>query len=147
VNELYTVAKHQNLEFKRGDILLIRGGFSLWYEACADNLKAEKLKKTEFIGVKRSMDMARFLWNNHFSAVATDSIGFEQCPVPFGSETEVVLHEWIIAHWGMGLGELWNLEPLSKLCAEQKQWSFLFTSHPLYVHGGVASLPNAIALL
>lgn len=147
VDELKAVAKHQNLEFHPGDILLLRGGFTLWYDAETPDQRKQKLDKTAFIGVERSMEMVRFLWNQHFSAVATDSIGFEQCPVPFGQEGAVVLHEWILAHWGMPLGELWNLEGLSELCKTQNQWSFLFTSAPLYVRGGVGSPPNAIALL
>ncbi|RVX76059.1 hypothetical protein B0A52_00416 [Exophiala mesophila] len=147
VAELKAIAAHQKLEFKPGDILLLRGGFTLWHDKADQQERTEKIEKTAFIGVERSEDMKRFLWNNHFSAVATDSIGFEQCPVPFGVEGEVILHEWILAHWGMPLGELWNLEPLSRLCAAEKKWTFLFTSAPLYVPGGVGSPPNALALL
>lgn len=147
VAELKAVAKHQNLELRPGDILLLRGGWTRWYYDASPEERREKLDKTAFIGVERSMEMVRFLWNQHISAVATDSIGFEQCPVPFGQKGAVVLHEWILAHWGMPLGELWNLEGLSELCKKQNQWSFLFTSAPLYVPGGVASPPNAIALL
>ncbi|KIW93278.1 uncharacterized protein Z519_05883 [Cladophialophora bantiana CBS 173.52] len=147
VSELKAVANHQKVEFQPGDILLLRGGFTLWYNAASPEERKQKLDQTAFIGVERSMEMARFLWNEHFAAVATDSIGFEQCPVPFGQKGAVVLHEWILAHWGMPLGELWNLEGLSELCKKQNQWSFLFTSAPLYVRGGVGSPPNAIALL
>ncbi len=147
VAELEEVAKHQKLEFKPGDILLLRGGFTLWHNHALQEERIVKLNKTAFIGVERTEEMKRFLWNHHFSAVATDSIGFEQCPVPFGQEGAVVLHEWILAHWGMPLGELWNLEGLSELCAEEKRWSFFFTSAPLYVKGGVGSPPNALAVL
>jgi len=147
VAELEAVAKHQNVEFKPGDILLLRGGFTLWHQRASPEERKKKLEATAFIGVERTMEMVKFLWNQHFSAVATDSIGFEQCPVPFGQKGAVVLHEWILAHWGMPLGELWNLEPLSELCHQRRQWSFLFTSAPLYVLGGVGSPPNAIALL
>ncbi|PGH21402.1 hypothetical protein AJ80_03319 [Polytolypa hystricis UAMH7299] len=143
VEELKAVAKHQNLEFKAGDILILRTGFTLWHAGAAHEDRVETLNKIEFMGVQRSREMVKFLWNNHFSAVATDSLGFEECPL-VGDYT---LHEWILAHWGMPLGELWNLEPLSKLCAEQKRWSFLFSSAPLYVPGGVGTPPNAIAML
>lgn len=47
---------------------------------------------------------------------------------------------------GCPIGELWNLEELAKVCAEQKQYSFFLTSAPLNVPGGVASPPNAVAV-
>ncbi|KIW29550.1 uncharacterized protein PV07_05362 [Cladophialophora immunda] len=147
VAELEAVARFQDLEFQAGDILLLRGGFTLWHQRAPQAERVEKLDKTAFVGVERTEEMKRFLWNHHFAAVASDSIGFEQCPVPFGQKGEVVLHEWILAHWGMPLGELWNLEPLSHLCAAEKRWSFLLTSAPLYVPGGVASPPNALAIM
>lgn len=147
VTELEEVARYQRVQFKQGDILLVRSGFTLWHQKASQEERVQKLEKTAFIGVERTEEMKRFLWDHHFSAVATDSIGFEQCPVPFGQKGEVILHEWILAHWGMPLGELWNLEPLSQLCAAEKRWSFLLTSAPLYVPGGVASPPNALAIM
>lgn len=147
VSELKAMAKYFKIDFRPGDILILRAGFTIWHKAASPEERKTRLIEGAFIGVERSMEMVRFLWNHHFAAVATDSIGFEQCPVPFGQKGAIVLHEWILAHWGMPLGELWNLEGLSDLCHHQQQWSFLFTSAPLYVIGGVGSPPNAIALL
>ncbi|TGO07378.1 hypothetical protein BTUL_0285g00090 [Botrytis tulipae] len=50
------------------------------------------------------------------------------------------------AHDGCPIGELWNLEELAKVCAEQNRYSFFFTSAPLNFPGGVASPPNAVAI-
>jgi hypothetical protein len=47
----------------------------------------------------------------------------------------------------MPIGEIWDLERLSEVCAENKKWTFFLTSAPLNVDGGVASPPNAIAVL
>jgi len=47
----------------------------------------------------------------------------------------------------MPIGELFDLEELSERCAEFKQWTFLFTSMGLYVLGGIATPPNAQAIL
>ena len=57
------------------------------------------------------------------------------------------LHEVFLGGWGMPIGELFDLEELGRVCAELRQWTFLFTSMPLYVIGGVASPPNAQAIL
>jgi hypothetical protein len=34
------------------------------------------------------------------------------------------LHEKLLALWGCPIGELWDLERLSKSCAEMNQWTF-----------------------
>jgi hypothetical protein len=46
----------------------------------------------------------------------------------------------------MPIGELWDLEVLAKECEAQNRWSFLFTSAPLNLKGGVSSTPNALAV-
>lgn len=57
------------------------------------------------------------------------------------------LHQWILPHAGIPIGELWDLEALSQACALHKKWTFLLMSAPLNIKGLVASPPNAIALL
>jgi hypothetical protein len=39
----------------------------------------------------------------------------------------------------MPIGEMWDLETLSRVCKEQKRWTFFLTSAPLNVPGGVGS--------
>lgn len=60
--------------------------------------------------------------------------------------TVVALHQHIIPMFGMPIGELWDLEELAATCARLGKYSFLLTSAPLRVPGGVASPPNAIAI-
>jgi hypothetical protein len=43
-------------------------------------------------------------------------------------------------------GELFDLEALSKICAELGRYSFFVTSMPLNMPGGVSSPPNAMAI-
>lgn len=88
------------------------------------------------------MEMVRWLYSKHFAAVGGDGQGFESWPVK-----ECSLHDWLLGYWGTPIGELWDLEELSRACAEAGRWSFLFTSAPLNVNGGIASPPNAIAIL
>jgi len=49
--------------------------------------------------------------------------------------------------WGTPIGELWNLEQLAEACKKENKYSFFFTSAPLNEHGGIASPPNALAIL
>lgn len=47
----------------------------------------------------------------------------------------------------MLIGEMFVLDELAAECERQKRWTFFFTSEPLNVKGGVASPPNALAML
>jgi len=46
----------------------------------------------------------------------------------------------------MNIGELWDLKALSAHCAKAKRYTFLLTSIPLNVPGGIGSPPNALAI-
>lgn len=147
VQELEAVARHQKTNFKIGDILIVRMGYTKWYERTSAADRIESVDKGAFIGLAAAMETVKWIWNHHFAAIACDSLGLEVCPAPFGEKDKVCLHEWMLAHWGCPIGELWNLEELSKVCAEAGRWSFFFTSAPLHVFGGVGTPPNAIAIL
>jgi hypothetical protein len=51
----------------------------------------------------------------------------------------------LLAGWGTPIGELFDLEGLSKICKELNRYSFFVSSAPLVYTGAVASPPNAIA--
>jgi hypothetical protein len=46
----------------------------------------------------------------------------------------------------LSLGEIFDLEALSKTCQELNRYSFFLTSMPLNMPGGVSSPPNAMAI-
>ncbi|SPO28117.1 uncharacterized protein UTRI_04508_B [Ustilago trichophora] len=150
VADLIATAKHQNVTFKRGDILLIRSGFTARYYSLSpaqradwsDPAPAHGGEGMPFAGVEQSDDMKEFLWNHHFAAVAGDSPAFEARPTKQG---ECMLHETLLAMWGMPIGELFDLEGLAQECRTQQRWTFYFASWPLNLFGGVASTANASA--
>lgn len=150
VADLLATAKHQNITFRRGDILLVRSGFTARYyslsaqerAAWSDPQPSHGGEGMEFAGVEQSDEMRAFLWDHHFAAVAGDSPAFEARPTRQG---ECMLHETLLAMWGMPIGELFDLEALAEECRRQKRWSFYFASWPLNVFGGVASTANASA--
>lgn len=94
------------------------------------------------IGVANNMETVRWLYSKHFSAVAGDTMGWEAWPYP----EDCCLHEWLLCQWGTPIGELWNLEQLSVVCAELQRWSFFLTSAPIHVIGAVGSPPCVIAV-
>ena len=66
-----------------------------------------------------------------------------ECHSPKGLE----LHQAFLAGWGMPIGELFDLRELAAACERLQRWTFLLTSMPLYIEGGIASPPNAQAIL
>ncbi|KAI0956554.1 hypothetical protein AcW1_005205 [Taiwanofungus camphoratus] len=145
LTDLEACARQQGVTFKQGDILLIRMGFiQRFYAATQEERDSLRGKPETFAGIEQSEDMKRFLWNNHFAAVASDQPALERWPTPKGTPH---LHQTLLGLWGMPIGEFFDLEALSKACAETGRYTFFFTSWPLNVLGGVASPPNAAAYL
>ena len=142
--QITAAAQWQNVEFQSGDILIVRTGWIAWYLT----LKAEEREQLsqpgalEIGGLRQGEDSLRFLWDNHFAAIATDNPDFEVFPAAASG----MMHSTIIGLWGMPIGEMFNLDPLAKACAEDGSYEFLFTSAPLNKLGGVASPPNALAI-
>lgn len=105
----------------------------------------------EYPGTEATLSVLQFLWDTRIAAVAGDCPGFEAWP-PSGAnpDSEGVLrqgmHQTLLAGFGMPIGEMFDLEGLSRECERQQRWSFFLSSMPLNVLGGVASPPNAVAI-
>jgi len=134
-----------------GDILFIRSGFvSTYYSTSPDVRAAAALRPhtagkddgQRWAGVKQEEAMIDWLHDCYFAGVAGDAPSFEAWP----SQEEYMLHEYILALWGMPLGELFDLEKLSKTCKEKRRWTFFVTSAPDHCEGGVSSHGNALAI-
>jgi kynurenine formamidase len=93
-------------------------------------------------GIESNFNVLDWLWNTKIAAVAGDCPGFEAWP-----PSEHALHQILLAGFGMPIGEMFALDELAKECEKQKRWTFMFTSEPLNVKGGVASPPNALAIM
>ncbi|OAL33538.1 hypothetical protein AYO20_07224 [Fonsecaea nubica] len=139
-------AQAQGIEFRYGDILILRTGF-IWKYNNLDSLGREQLAKIPghelgTPGVEQTEEMLDFLHDNYFSIVAADNPGFEALPQP----SSLNLHLILIPLWGLGLGELFDLEKLSETCKRLGRYEFFFTSSPPNVPGGVGSYPHALAI-
>jgi hypothetical protein len=79
VAEIEAVAKDQHLDFRTGDVLIVRTGMTETFEA-PTSADLAMMQKMQFSGLDGSTAMAKWLWNQHFAAVASDSIAFEALP-------------------------------------------------------------------
>ncbi|KAJ5037550.1 uncharacterized protein L3040_007722 [Drepanopeziza brunnea f. sp. 'multigermtubi'] len=144
VQDLETIAKDQGVEFRPADILIIRSGWVKWYNGASEEARVKGARDgLEHIGLAGNAETVEWLWDHHFAAVAGDSITFEVWP----PKPAYRLHDHLLAMWGTPIGELWDLEGLAEACKREKKYSFFLTSAPLNVQGGVASPPNALAIL
>jgi Putative cyclase len=143
VSEVEEVLRAQGTVPKVGDIFIMRTGFVRWHNEADAATRAHGTRDTHhMIGLANTEETVRWLYSQHFSAVAGDTMGFEAWPYP----EDCSLHEWLLCQWGCPIGELWDLEALGEECKRLKRWSFFFTSAPLRVVGGIASPPCAIAV-
>lgn len=122
-------------DFRPGDILFVRSGYIHQYETMPQSKrdllqKRYTTTKPENIGVVPSEDLLQFLWDKKIAAVAGDARSFEVWPC---SKPEWHLHEWLLAGWGMPIGELFDLEELSRICERLGRYTFFLSSEPLNV--------------
>lgn len=83
--------------------------------------------------------------------MAGDAWAFEALPPvredgSVATHNDLVLHPWLLAMFGMPIGELWDLQALSAHCKASGRYSFMLTSAPLNIPGLIGSPPNALAI-
>jgi len=153
---LLEIASEANLSFRRGDILFVRIGVTKEWDTMmseADKKAYAQCLRPQHAGVEGTDEMLRWIWDSGFAAVASDAISFELYPPKTsypredGEELQGrFMHEYLLAGWGMPIGELFDLEALSELCQQENRWDFFVASAPLNMPGGVSSPPNCIAI-
>jgi hypothetical protein len=146
-SDLQACAAAQKVTFQTGDILIIRTGWLVAYHSLSPSSKEDRatwdLKQHCYAGLEPSDSMKDLLHDTYFAAAASDNISLEVWPP---QDFRNSLHASMLPLWGMPIGELWDLEGLSEKCKQLGRWTFLVTSAPGNVSGGVGSPPNALAL-
>lgn len=94
VVQLEEMARESNVEFRPGDIPIIRTGWTKWYdEAGFADRKKYVIDGYDWVGIEGCEEMMEWLWNHHFAAIATDANGVER--VPFNPEwSECLFPGW-----------------------------------------------------
>ena len=142
----------QGGDVKVGDILFVRAGWKEDYDArSAKDNEAIGLRVfgeegegiQRWAGLKQEPAIVEWLHDCYFSAVGGDSPTFECWPT---GPPEGRLHGFILALWGMPLGEMVDLEGVAALARRNGRYTFFFTSAPANVVGGVSSHVNGTAV-
>jgi len=150
VDLLDDIVRRQHVILEQGDVLLLHTG---WAEYCLGLLPEQRSVqpiKREFCGLAQSREMLAWLWDHHFSMIATDTVAVEVMPSlessPFVENVMQMMHPEMIALLGMWLGELWKLDALAADCAADGVYECMIVAKPLNLVGGVGSPPNATAI-
>ncbi|PWY81329.1 hypothetical protein BO83DRAFT_375522 [Aspergillus eucalypticola CBS 122712] len=145
LDDVLTIAKECNITFQPGDILFLRVGLPTTWDNMSDEEKVEysQQQTPQHAGLEQSERVVRFLWDQHFAAVAGDAVSFEVYPPV---EKEWDLHHFLLAGWGVPIGEMFDLEGLKEVCERLGRWTFFVSSSPLNCKTGVSSPPNCMAI-
>jgi kynurenine formamidase len=123
----------------RGDIVLVRTG---------QLTRARRVGWGEYAGGPApglSFGTADWLHMTDIAAIATDTWGFEVRPNEFDDAFQP-LHQVVIPHIGLFVGEMWDLDALAADCAQDGRYSFWVTAAPLPVTGAVGAPVNPLAV-
>ena len=132
----------QGVEIRTGDVLVIRVGWLEWLRKQPLAVHNELAEHLVVPGLLAGDEMARYIWDAHVAAVASDAIAVEAWPPEFADPARGFLHFRLITFFGMNLGEMWDIDALAADCAADGVYEFMLTSAPLNITGGVGSPPT-----
>jgi kynurenine formamidase len=92
-----------------------------------------------------SFHTAEWLHARQIAAVATDTWGMEVRPNEL-PDTYQPLHQILIPHMGLLVGEIFDLDALAADCAGDGVYEFLFVAPPLPITGAVGTPVNPLAI-
>lgn len=80
ISDIEEIAKWEGVQFKQGDVLIVRSGFTEELGAMNAEQQEKALGTHRTCGVEGTVEAAKWHWNKHFSGVAGDAIAYEQIP-------------------------------------------------------------------
>jgi hypothetical protein len=140
---LQSVLDDQGSDVREGDIVMVRTGYMGRYLAAGPDERRRIQDGRASAGLAADESVVRFLWDHGVAAVALDNPAVEVLP---HDPAVAWLHDRLIPMLGMVLGEFFDFEALATACAQDRWWSGLFVSVPLYLPGGVGSPANAVVV-
>jgi len=147
IQEIEMCLARQGSELSEADILLVRFGWTRWYEH-TDEATRRKLASDENFsacGLSRSEETAAWVWDRKLAAIAGDNPALEVQPFDVGS-IDGFLHYRLIPMLGIAIGEMFALDALAADCCEDGRYEGMLVSAPLNKPGGCGSTANALAL-
>lgn len=137
LKEIKEIIEMDKVEIKPGDILFIHIGLIEEWESMSSEQRVDYGKGNfQHCGVEQTEDVLRWLWNNHFTAVAGDMISWEVFP---SQNPNLSLHNYLLAGWGFQLAKSLTFLNWPKSVNNKTDTASL--SHPLHSTPSAASPP------
>ncbi|MET9084916.1 cyclase family protein [Streptomyces sp. NPDC004237] len=128
----------------RGDIVLVRTGqLTRVRRGLADGEGWGSYAGGPAPGL--SFGTAGWLHRTEIAAIATDTWGVEVRPNEWPDAMQP-LHQVVLPHIGLPLGEMWDLDHLAADCAEDGVYEFFLSAQPLPFTRAVGSPVNPVAV-
>lgn len=137
VEDLKATLAAQGSTVAPGDALLVRTG----------QLGARRHDWSSYAGGDApglSLHTAPWLYDQQIAAVATDTWGMEVRPNEIDAFQP--LHQVILVHMGLAVGEIFDLDALAEDCAADGRYEFMLAATPLNITGAVGSPVGAVAI-
>jgi len=140
--DLMAAAEAQGCEISKRDILLIRTGWLGYFYATP---KEEFFDGFVEPGLTYSPELVRWFQEMEIPSLVTDTIANEVTTDP---ESGVVLplHNALMRNLGITFAEIIALDALAEDCADDGQYTFLYTAAPLKVVGGSGAPVNPVVI-
>lgn len=139
--DLDAAVRAQGLEVRVGDAVLIRTGQLTQVRAANDWTGYAGTGRAPGLGVR----CGRWLAEREVAAVATDTWGLEVLPYET-PDTLAPLHQIILTHCGISIGEMFDLDALAADCAEDRVYDFLLVAPVLPLDAAVNTPVNPQAI-
>jgi kynurenine formamidase len=92
-----------------------------------------------------SFHTADWIHAHELAALATDTWGMEVRPNELPDSYQP-LHQILIPHMGLLVGEIFDLDALAEDCARDRVYEFQFVAPPLPITGAVGTPVNPLAI-
>ncbi|MBD2758218.1 cyclase family protein [Yimella sp. cx-573] len=139
--DLVACAEAQGTPIEKRDILVIRTNFLQQFFDQGDSFY-EGFNEP---GLVYSPELVQWFQDMEIPNLVTDTIANEVTYDP-NNGAALVLHNALMRNLGVTLTEIADLEKLASSCADDKQYTFLYTAAPLKVHRATGSPVNPVAI-
>jgi kynurenine formamidase len=141
--ELGAILEAQRVALEPGDVLLLRTGQLGRTAARGDWSSFTEVGDTLPLEPGIGLECLPWLQEMKVAAIACDNWAVEHLD---RQSSRLPLHEVAIVHMGLPLGEIFVLDELAAVCAEDGHYDFLLAAGPLPLAGGVGGPVNPVAI-
>ncbi len=144
LSDMLDVARQQGVTIEKHDILILRTGFlTRFFTEGAKKFYAKPFNEP---GLSYSKELVQWFHDMEIPALCTDTMANE---TSVHKETGIALplHAALMRNLGIALNEICDLEELGQSCAEDKQYTFLYTAAPIKFKNAAGAPVNPVIIM